>query len=131
MRPKVLEVFEGWKRDTGHSNAVLDAKRAKRIEARLRQGFTPDQLVTAIGHRRNDPFLMGQNDGGRVFDGIETLLRDAAQVERLLGLTQPMQAKPNGRAYPTIPGLEEHNVHKQALGARIGQSVWGRRKEQA
>jgi hypothetical protein len=93
LRSIARGVFEDWKLDTGHHRSVLDRKRGRRIVARLREGFTREQLVTAIRNRRNDPFLMGQNDTGRVWDEIDTLLRDAAQVERLLALTEPMVPK--------------------------------------
>ncbi len=85
----VARVWEAWRQDTGHHRASLDPKRKRRIEARLREGFTPERLILAITNRRNDPFLMGQNPTGRLFDGLDTLLRDAAQVERLEALTEP------------------------------------------
>lgn len=93
---QVVQVFEFWREETSHARAVLDRKRAARIESRLREGFTPERLCAAIANRRNDPFLMGSNDTGRIFDGIETLLRDAAQVERLEKLTAPLTGKSVG-----------------------------------
>lgn len=91
--PGVRQVFEAWKEDTGHHRAKLDRKRTARIKARLKDGFTPEELIQAITHRRNDPFLMGENDTGRVYDGIQTLLRDTEQVERLLALTKPQRER--------------------------------------
>lgn len=96
-------VFEVWKQDTGHHRAVLDRKREARIRARLRDGFTREQLRDAIQHRRNSLHLMGQNETGTVYDGIETLLRDAAQVERLLRLTEPEKPRRLARAGPLQP----------------------------
>jgi len=87
---KVRRVFDAWKQDTGHDRAKLDQKRRSRIAARLKD-FTPEQLITVIEHRHHDPFLMGKNDLGKVYDGVETLFRDTAQVERLLDLTEPMR----------------------------------------
>lgn len=83
------QVFDAWRAETGHSRAVLDAKRERRIASRVREGFTAERMILAIKNRVNDPFLMGQNDTGTVYDGIDTLLRDAAQVERLERLTEP------------------------------------------
>jgi hypothetical protein len=97
---EVVRVFEGWKQATGHAQASLDRKRTARIKARLREKFTPEQLIEAIGNAKNDPFLMGSNDTGRVYDGLETLLRDAAQVERLLALNRPRVPGPGGKAPP-------------------------------
>lgn len=90
-REAVAFVFEAWRQDTGHHRAFLDRKRGARILARLREGKTKEDLVLAITNRRRDPFLMGQgkNTDGKVYDGIETLLRDAGQVERLMALGGP------------------------------------------
>ena len=102
-------VFDAWRRETGHNGSRLDRKRQKRIEARLREGFTPEDLIAAITNHRNDPFLMGKNDTGRVYDGIETLLRDAAQVERLRALTTPLVGNNQGNAR-TRPAQPSHGV---------------------
>lgn len=84
---RVLEVFEFWRADTTKPKAKLDMKRKARIQARLRDGFSVDELKQAIRNRRHDPWLMGEDPRSpRVFDGLETLLRDTAQVERLRDL---------------------------------------------
>jgi hypothetical protein len=92
-RDPVREVFDCWREIHGHPNARLDAKRKGKIKARLAEKFSPEALCEAIRNAKNDGFLMGQNPGARVYDGIETLLRDAAQVERLEALKSP-----NGQA---------------------------------
>jgi hypothetical protein len=80
-------VFEAWKLDTGHHRATLDQKRQRRIEARIREGLTEQDLLDALEGRRSDPWLMGTDPKSpRVFDEIDTLFRDAAQVERLRDL---------------------------------------------
>ena len=53
----------------------------------MREGFTNEQLFDALEGAKFDRFLMGEDkNAGRVYDGIETLLRDRAQVERLIEL---------------------------------------------
>lgn len=42
-----------------------------------------DELCRAITGAKGDPWLMGKNPSRKRYDGIETLLRDAAQVEKL------------------------------------------------
>lgn len=86
LAAEASRVFEAWRELTGHSKAKFDQKRKARIQARIRDGFTSDQLIQAISNRIHDKWLMGENPGGKVFDGIETLLRDCAQVERLMEL---------------------------------------------
>lgn len=100
-RSAVRRVFDAWQQDTGHHRAILDRKRGRRILSRLREGFTPERLIAAITHRRNDPWLMGKGNSPRVYDDIDVLLRDAAQVERLERLTEPLPVRgPNGSASP-------------------------------
>ncbi len=82
---QIREVFDFWRETHGHPGAVLDAKRIARIRARLREGFTAEGLKLAVANAKKDSFLMGKNDRNRVFDGVETLLKDAAMVERLMG----------------------------------------------
>jgi len=83
----IREVFACWQEVHAHRNAKLDAKRASKIRARLREGFTTDQLKTALRGAKLDGWLMGENPDGKVYDGLESLLKDAAKVERLLEIT--------------------------------------------
>jgi hypothetical protein len=112
-----LAVWEAWKHDTGHHRAKFDDKRRKRIQARLNEGFAPDELIAAISNRHHDPWLMGHNDTGKVFDGLETLLRDAAQVERLRDLTAPLR--------PAVPagGLRGADLADQLVAECIAERM--------
>lgn len=88
----IRSVFEFWQQTHDHRGAKLDSTRTQRIRARLREGFTPDQLKRAIANAKLDEFLMGKNDRNRVFDGLETLLKNASQVERLEALSSGKSA---------------------------------------
>lgn len=79
-------VFSHWQAEHHHPNAKLDEKRRKRIKARLAEGFTVDELCRAICGAKGDSWLMGKNPSKKLYDGIDTILRDAAQVERLRDL---------------------------------------------
>jgi len=108
-RSEAIKVFEAWKTDTGHTSAVFDQKREARIKARLAQGFTVEQLIKAIKNRKNDPWLMGVTSD-RVYDGIETLFRDAAQVERLIALDFHR---------PGLPGVTKKDTFQRDDKGRI------------
>lgn len=84
----VRVVFDAWVRLTAKNRkkARLNAKRRQRITARLREGYTPAECIQAIANRVHDPWLMGKGKSPRVFDDIDTLLRDGAQLERLRDL---------------------------------------------
>lgn len=75
-----LAVFEHWQKVFSHPKAVLDDKRRRLIDARLKQ-FTLDDLRSAIDGYKLSPFHQGQNDDGKVFDSIELIMRDAHHVE--------------------------------------------------
>lgn len=99
----VTKVFDFWKREHNHPKAKLERKRRNRIKARLREGFTGRDLCLAIRGARKDPFLMGENDGGKVYDGLSTILRDAEQVERLIALAGSRRSDGSGTEAPPDP----------------------------
>jgi hypothetical protein len=100
----VTEVFQNWQAEHGKQRSKLDAKRRARIRARLAEGFSVEQLCKAIRGAKRDSFLMGQDPKSpRVFDGLETILRDAAQVERLIAL-----AEGKGPSRASGPGYADH-----------------------
>lgn len=77
-------VFDEWRRVFGHPTAKLDSKRTLRIKSRLKD-FTVEQLCKALAGAAKDDWTMGKDPKSpRRFDGIETVLRDTAQVERFL-----------------------------------------------
>ena len=95
LRADVRRVFEAWQEIHGHQGCKLERTRGTRIQARLREKFTAEQLIEALRNAKNDRFLMGENEHGRVYDGIETLLKNGPTVERLLKLKAvPTPARP-------------------------------------
>ena len=95
-RAAVERVFGHWQAVWSHPDARLDMKRRKRIEARLKD-FTAEQLCDAISGFRNSPWHCGTDpkSDGKVYDKLETLLRDSSQVEEGIRLLQhPPRAPP-------------------------------------
>lgn len=89
-------VFEHWKREWNHPDAALDPKRIGRIRARLKT-FTAKQLCDAISGFKHSDWHTGRDPKGQgvVYDKIDTLLRDDAQVETGLRLfTNPPRPPP-------------------------------------
>ena len=84
--PLVRRVFDKWRELHQHPNAKLDAKRTARIRRALAT-HGPEQLEQALRGALKDDWLMGRDPKSpRKYDGLETLLRDAAQIERLIEL---------------------------------------------
>jgi hypothetical protein len=112
-----LTVFVHWQREWNHPTSKLDAKRRKRIESRLRD-FTPAQLCDAISGFRHSLWHMGQDARGNgvVYDKLDTLLRDSAQVEEGLRLfAHPPRPPPKAetateRMLRTLNGSDDSRV---------------------
>jgi hypothetical protein len=97
-------VFDAWLSEhvdpAHHAKCKLNGKRKALIKARLRERYTPDQLIAAIRGVKNSRWHMGENDEGRRYTGLETILRDGAQVEKFESLppSSPSAARKRGVA---------------------------------
>lgn len=98
----VRRVFEHWQQVRRHPTAKLDGKRRGKIQARLREGFTAEQLCQAIDGVAKSAWHCGDNPGGKVYDDLVTVLRDAPQVENFLALGAG-RPKPGPRPEPPPP----------------------------
>ena len=66
------------------STSKLTPKRDKAIKARLKEGYTIEQIKAAIDGCRNDPFSMGHNDRQKPFNDIELICRNGEKLESFL-----------------------------------------------
>jgi len=95
-------VFVEWQKVHAHPAAKLDPKRTARIRSALKHR-TADDLKLAIRGALKDDWLMGRDPKSpRKYDGLETILRDAAQIERLIEL-ETGKANPKGYR-PAVAG---------------------------
>lgn len=78
-----FELFKYWCDVMGKSisTSKLTPKRDKAIKARLKEGYTIDQIKAAIDGCRKDPFSMGQNDRQKPFNDIELICRTGEKLE--------------------------------------------------
>ena len=112
------QVFECWQRTHGHEKAIFDRKRQVRIIARLDEGFSVADLCAAVRGAKYDDWLMGKDPKNpNVYDGLETILRDASQVEKLMKRDQ--QAAPSlPKVEPKKSGSKPIDAAEEALAAR-------------
>lgn len=85
-REQVAAVFDHWRLTMNHQRSVLDDKRRKLIEARMKDGYSIDDLKAAITGCSLSPFHMGQNEQGARYDGLELILRDGSKVDKFLAI---------------------------------------------
>jgi len=84
----VRRVFEFWQVQTSKTRSILDRKRERKIRDRLKEGYDVGRLEAAIRGALLDPFLRGENDRGKEYLDLSTILRDGPQVERLEALAE-------------------------------------------
>ena len=89
-----VEIFDHWKSVMGKSNnSVLNEKRIKALTARLKEGYTVEQIKMAITGCSMTPHNMGQNNNGKKYDELELICRDGSQVERFASNTNSIAKK--------------------------------------
>jgi hypothetical protein len=107
---KVSAVLEHWRAAAYHQRTPKDTpERRVRIRRRLDEGFSVEEIQAAIDGAGLDPWLMGTDpkSNGTKYLGIETILREAKQVERLRDLELARRAKSNGRVDAAAPTVDE------------------------
>ena len=79
----VHDIFEHWCKvmDKPVNATKLTPKRQQKIQDRLAQGYTPEDIKRAIDVCRDDPFSMGQNDRGKKYNDIELICRSGEKLE--------------------------------------------------
>lgn len=77
-------LFNYWLEQTGRSPAAnrLTQQRRGRVRARLRDGYTVQQLMAAIRGIANSPWHTGDNPNGKRYDTFDFVMRSAETVER-------------------------------------------------
>jgi hypothetical protein len=112
--PDVIAVFDAYRKHHPRAFAkpVPTSKEWRAIAARLREGFTVDDLVEAIEGCHVSPFHCGENDRQTPYQSLSLIVRDGSQVNNFIELA---------RKGPT-PVLSEKNQR----GQRAAQSFLAR-----
>ena len=85
---RVALIFSYWAKVMHRARALLDAKREKRLLARLRENDGDvSELLYGVDGAKGDDWTMGRDvKSQRAYNGIETIFRDREQVERFAEL---------------------------------------------
>jgi hypothetical protein len=104
----VIEIFDYWKATMHHPRAKMDDKRKKAIKNALKIGYEAEDLKSAIVGCSLTPHNMGMNDRNEKYDGIDLILRDAAQIDRFIAnsINPPKQKSP-ASGVNRIPGSKQ------------------------
>lgn len=103
---ELLEIFNYWKDVMKKSNsAILNAKRSKAVKARLKEGYSVEQIKQAIEGCAMTPHNMGQNQNGKKYDDLELICRDGVQVERFANNATQQQPRFGQHVSKTLDAL--------------------------
>lgn len=81
-----VRLFDFWRAKTGHQNAQPTRDRERRVVARLREGYTEQQIQRGIlGCARSD-WHRGENPEGRRYDDLELICRSGSKLEKFIAL---------------------------------------------
>jgi hypothetical protein len=72
-------LFDYWREHCEHPQARPTAERTSKIKARLKDGYTPQQIRTAIDGAARAAFV--SPDNGKRFDDVELICRTGAKLE--------------------------------------------------
>jgi hypothetical protein len=96
-------VFEHWTVVMNKPKAKLTGDRERRIKARIREGYTVDDLKAAVDGCKASDFHQGRDpkSDGKVWDDLELICRDGKHVEQFMGHSKsPEPAKPKPKVAP-------------------------------
>lgn len=82
----VVEVFDHWRAVMAHPVAKLTPEREKAVRARLRDGYTVEEIKAGIDGCRASPFHMGQNDGQKRHDDLTLICRTGSKLESFMAM---------------------------------------------
>lgn len=92
----VSDLFEHWQLRCNHPTSKPTRERRQKIAARLREGYTVEQIRAAIDGAARDPFV---NDAGKRFDDLELICRTGSKLESFIDRAAPPLAS-NGTVHP-------------------------------
>ncbi len=118
----INEIFEFWVLTMGKSKAAkLTKNRSELILSRIKEGYSIDQIKTAISGCAKSPFHMGQNPDSTVHDDITLICRSGDKLEWFIQknsqvfnpLSKPKESI-HDRRESTIDGLTGRNNSTQS-----------------
>ena len=132
----IKEIFSHWTTVMGkNARAKLTDKRKRCIQARLKEGYSVEDIKHAIDGCARSAYHMGQNDSGTVYDCLTLICRSGEKVEQFMSniakitndpqggnpVNQPRPTRRN-KAY-TPPQAPADDAAKRAVSVLFGKPV--------
>ena len=97
---RVQLVYQHWVAALGKQRSKLTGSRRRKVLARIREGYTVQELCDAIDGCARSRYHMGDNDSGKRYDDLELICRSGSKVEQFAAtpsLEDQQAAKSKGR----------------------------------
>jgi hypothetical protein len=108
---EIQRIFTYWQTHLKHPKALLTRERRNAIEARLKDGYSVEDLESAIEGCGKSSYHMGNNEHGTVYDDIELICRKGSKVEQFIGYLA--QGKQNGTGQKGDGGFSGSGTNSQ------------------
>lgn len=92
------ELFAYWQERCRHPQAKPTRDRLRKVVARLREGYTPEQIREAIDGAAVAAFV---DEKGKRFDDLELICRNGSKLESFIERGQLATARAGGRGEPS------------------------------
>lgn len=111
-------VLNAWVEATGRNatRVRMNGKRLAAVKARLREGYTGEDLIAAVRGIARSPWHMGDNPDGKRYDDMLVAIRDGERVEKFRDLLAEGTA-PRSKVDQVMQALNEGRDPLGALGA--------------
>ena len=91
----VIQIFNNWVSVMQKGTSTkLTKERRQKIIARLKDGYTVDQIKQAVLGCSMTPHNMGKNENSKLYNDIELICRSATNLERFASNTQQVTHQP-------------------------------------
>lgn len=131
QRSVVIDLFEHWQLRCSKPSSKPTRERLEKVKARLNEGYTVEQIRTAIDGAACGAFV---NDSGKRFDDLELICRTGSKLESFIdraaspiangGNVHPIRSANgtgSGKFAALMNGLDAANPRLQAQAAQAQQ----------
>ena len=102
----ISQVFAFWKWCMGKERARFTPGRRRKIEARLRDGYTVEDIIQAICGCSGSAWHMGDNHDGTKYDSLTLICREGEKLERFMDMTTQEAASETYRRFEKETGID-------------------------
>ncbi len=89
-----LELFQYWQAAMHKPRALFGPDRRRLVRARLREGYTPDDIRRAIDGCKASGFHSGENESSTTYNDLTLICRNGSKLERFREIAKESGAKP-------------------------------------